>query len=85
MLATEFNATLGTQGDLVKADLGQIISISKGGIMSAASVHVEFLTDQLALRFIMRLNAQPWESSPITPYKGTANTQSNFIALDSRS
>jgi HK97 family phage major capsid protein len=85
LLATEFNATLGTQGDLIKADLGQMLSISKGGIMSAASIHVEFLTDQLALRFIMRLNAQPWESAPITPYKGTSNTQSNFVALDTRS
>jgi HK97 family phage major capsid protein len=85
VLDTEFNATLGTQGDLIKADLGQIVSISKGGIMSAASIHLEFLTDQLALRFIMRLNAQPWESAPITPYKGTANTQSNFVTLDTRS
>lgn len=84
ILATEFNSTLGTQGDLIKADLGQILSISKGGIMSAASIHLEFLTDQLALRFIMRLNAQPWESAPITPYKGTANTQSNFVTLDTR-
>lgn len=84
MLATEFNATLGTQGDLIKADLGQVLSISKGGIMSAASIHVEFLTDQLALRFIMRLNAQPWENAPITPYKGTSNTQSNFVTLDTR-
>lgn len=83
-LNTEFNATLGTQGDIIKADLGQILSISKGGIMSAASVHIEFLTDQLALRFIMRLNARPWESAPITPYKGTSNTQSNFVTLDAR-
>lgn len=84
LLPTEFNATLGTQGDLIAADFGQILSISKGGIMQAASIHVEFLTDQLALRFIMRLNAQPWESAPITPYKGTANTQSNFVVLDTR-
>ena len=83
-LPTEFNSTLGTQGDLIKADLGQVLSISKGGIMSAASVHVEFLTDQLALRFVMRLNAQPWESAPITPYKGGSNTQSNFVTLDTR-
>lgn len=84
MLPTEFNATLGTQGDLMLADPSQILSISKGGIAQAVSMHVEFLTDQLALRFIMRLNARPWESAPITPYKGTSNTQSNFVALDSR-
>ena len=85
MQPTEFNATLGTQGDLVLADLGQVLSISKGGIAQAVSMHVQFLTDQLALRFVMRLNAGPWESAPITPYKGTSNTQSNFVALDTRS
>lgn len=84
MLPTEFNATLGTQGDLIAADPSQILSISKGGIAQAVSTHVEFLTDQLALRFIMRINAGPWESAPITPYKGSSNTQSNFVTLDAR-
>lgn len=84
MLPTEFNATLGTQGDIIAADPSQILSISKAGIAQAVSTHVEFLSDQLALRFIIRLNAQPWENAPITPYKGTANTQSNFVTLDTR-
>ncbi|MSR60301.1 MAG: phage major capsid protein [Planctomycetaceae bacterium] len=83
-MTTEFNPTLGTQGDLILADLGQILSISKGGVAQAMSMHVQFLTDQLALRFVLRLNAGPWESSPITPYKGTANTQSSFVTLDAR-
>ncbi len=81
---TEFNPTLGTQGDIVLADLGQMLSITKGGIAQAVSMHLEFLTDQLALRFTMRLNIGPWESAPLTPYKGT-NTQSSFVALDTRS
>ena len=80
---TEFNATLGTTGDLLAADLGQLLSISKGGVMQAVSMHVQFLTDQLAVRFIMRLNAGPWETAPVTPYKGS-NTQSSFIALETR-
>lgn len=80
---TEFNPTLGDQGDIIAADLGQMISISKGGIAQAVSIHVEFLTDQTALRFVMRLNAGPWESAPITPYKGTL-TQSNAVTLDAR-
>jgi len=84
-MATEFNSTLGTQGDLILADLKQVVSISKGSIVQAVSPHVEFLTDQVALRFTMRLNAQPWESAPITPYKGASNTQSNFVTLDTRS
>lgn len=79
----EFAATLGTQGDLTLADLGQVLSISKGGISQAVSMHVEFLTDQLALRFTMRMNATPWENSPITPFKGT-NTQSSFVTIATR-
>lgn len=76
----EFAGTLGSQGDIVLADLSQVLSISKGGIAQAVSMHVEFLTDQLALRFTMRMNAAPWENSPITPFKGT-NTQSSFVCI----
>lgn len=81
---TEFNATLGTQGDIIAADLGQMLSISKGGVVQAVSLELQFLTDQVAIRFIMRLNATPWESAPITPFKGS-NTQSSFVTLDTRS
>jgi HK97 family phage major capsid protein len=80
----EFASTVGTVGDITLADLGQILSISKGGIAQAVSMHVEFLTDQLAMRFTMRMNATPWENSPITPYTGT-NTQASFVNLATRS
>ena len=79
----EFAGTLGSQGDITLADLSQVLSISKGGIAQAVSMHIEFLTDQLALRFTMRMNATPWENSPITPYKGS-NTQSSFVCLAAR-
>lgn len=79
----EFAQTVGTQGDIILADMRQMLTISKGGIMQAVSMHVEFLTDQLALRFIMRVGGQPWEIAPITPYNGT-NTQSNFITVATR-
>lgn len=83
-LVTEFNATLGTQGDVLLCDMGQILSISKGGVAQAVSTAVQFLSDQIAIRFIIRINATPWENAAITPYKGS-NTQGNFITLDSRS
>ena len=79
----EFAASIGNQGDVTLADLGQVLSISKGGVAQAVSMHVEFLTDQLALRFTMRMNACPWENSPITPFKGS-NTQSSFVTLGAR-
>ena len=80
----EFAATLGTVGDLLLADLGQYITISKGGIVQAASMHVEFLTDQMALRFTLRVDGRPAHVSPITPYKGS-NTQSFFVGIATRS
>lgn len=84
VIPTEFNKTLGTEGDILLADLNDYITISKGGIEQAESMHVEFLTDQLALRFIMRIDGKPWDQSPLTPYQGTA-TQSSFVTLATRS
>lgn len=84
LMPTEFNPTLGDQGDLCLADLKQLLSISKGGMAQAVSTHLEFLTDQVAVRLTMRLDVRPWENAPLTPYKGTANTQSSFVVLDAR-
>ena len=81
---TEFNATLGTVGDLLLADLSQYITINKGGITQAVSTEVEFLTDQTALKFTMRMNGRPWETTPTTPYKGS-NTQASFLGIETRS
>lgn len=81
---TEFNPTLGTQGDILLCDLGDMLSISKGGIAQAVSMHIQFLTDQQAVRLTFRYNHRPWWSAPLTPYKGGSNTQSTFVALDTR-
>lgn len=83
-LDTEFNATLGTVGDLLLADMSKIVAITKGGVQQSVSTHVEFLTDQMCLKFTHRMDATPWEDSPITPFKGS-NTQSSFVALATRS
>lgn len=80
---TEFNATCGTVGDLLLADFSQVLSIAKGGVSQMASTHVEFLTDQTALKFTMRLDARPWDDTALTPYKGSA-TQSAFVCLETR-
>lgn len=76
----EFAKTLGTAGDIYLADLAQFLTISKGGVNQAYSTHVEFLTDQTAIRFTMRVNGRPWEASPVTPYQGS-NTQASFLDL----
>lgn len=84
MIAIEQCATLGTQGDIILADLGEMMFIDKGGIQQATSIHVEFLTDQTAFRWTYRYDAQPIRKAALIPYKGTANTRSPFVALDAR-
>jgi HK97 family phage major capsid protein len=83
VIPTEFNSTLGAKGDIVLADLGKYLSISKGGITEDTSVHVEWLRDQVAYKFTVRVDGRCADDKAITPYQGT-NTQSAFISLDSR-
>lgn len=84
VIETEFNPTLGTVGDILLCDMKQYLTcVKSGGIKSAMSMHVEFLTDQMVYRFLFRVDGQTWWESPLTPFKGTA-TQSPFVALATR-
>lgn len=84
VVPVEYASTLGTAGDIVLADLSQYIGIEKDGVEEASSIHVRFIYDETAFRFVYRFNGQPIWSVPMTPYKGTA-TQSPFVALATRS
>ena len=83
VIPTEFNATLGDLGDIVLADWSQYKLANKGGVKSASSMHVQFVTDQMAWRFTTRYDGQSTWEAALTPYKGT-NTQSPFITLAER-
>jgi len=85
VLPIEQCATLGTEGDIIFADLGEYIVGSKGGMKSATSIHVSFLTDQTAFRWTYRTNGEPIWHSPVTPYKGTGSTLSPYVTLATRS
>ncbi len=76
-------AALGTEGDIVLADPTRYMLIDKGPIKTAASIHVKFLTDEMALRWVLRIDGQPIPNAPITPYKG-AQALSPFITLAPR-
>jgi HK97 family phage major capsid protein len=65
----------GDVGDIILADLNQYQLIDKGGIQTAESIHVEFLTGQTVFRFTYRVNGQPLRKGKLTPYK---RTDSNF-------
>ena len=78
----ETASTEGTVGDLMLLDLSQYVTITKGGIQAAQSIHVKFTTDETAFRFVVRVDGQPLWNSALTPYKGS-DTQSPFVVVAS--
>jgi HK97 family phage major capsid protein len=83
VVPVEYCATVGTVGDIILADMQQIIGIDKDQMASDSSIHVRFLTNETTFRFIYRFNAQPIWNSALTPFKGS-NTLSPFVALATR-
>ncbi len=83
LVPVEWCSSLGTEGDIILADLSQYITIRKGMIESAMSMHLRFDYDEMAFRLIFRMDGQPWWAAPLTPYQGS-NTQSCFVTLETR-
>jgi len=77
-------SSVGTEGDIIFADLSQYYLATKGGLQQAESIHVQFLTAETTFRFIYRADGQPAREKPLTPYKGS-NTLSPFVTLETRS
>jgi HK97 family phage major capsid protein len=81
LIETEYNPALGSVGDLLLASPSQYALIQKGGIQSASSIHVQFLTDETAFRFVYRVDGEPAWNSALTPFNGSGDTVSPFVAL----
>ena len=79
----EYCQTVGTVGDIILGDFSQYQMIEKGGIQSASSIHVLFITDQSIFRFVYRCDGENTWNSPLTPKNG-ANTVAPFVTLASR-
>jgi len=85
VVTTEYNAALGNVGDILLADWSQYKLATIGGVNSASSMHVQFLTDQMCYRFTLRADGQCKWHAPLTPYQATANrTVSPFVVLAAR-
>jgi HK97 family phage major capsid protein len=90
LIESELCAPLGSLGDVWYVDLKQYKAITQSLVREDISIHVEFLTDQQCLRFIVRFGGRPLLPSAITPFKapGAASdppTQSSFIRMGTRS
>lgn len=83
VMISEHCETLGDAGDIVLADFSQYLLAKKGGIDMATSIHVAFVTDETAFRFVLRVDGEPIWNAPLTPAKGT-NTLSPFVQLAAR-
>jgi len=83
---SEHSPILGQQGDIALIDWTQYMVGQKrgagAGIKTASSIHLMFLYDQTAFRFVFRMDGQPWWPTVFTPKNG--NTQSPFITLKKR-
>lgn len=82
VIPLEYCSAVGTVGDIVLADMSGYLMIDKD-VRTDSSIHVAFLTDEVAFRFIYRVDGKPQWKSPMTPFKGT-KTLSPFIALQTR-
>ena len=80
--ALEQCETLGTVGDFMLVNWDEVALIQKG-IESAQSMHLLFLYNERAFRWVYPIIAKPKWKSALTPFKGSA-TQSPYIALATR-
>jgi len=81
LIISEKMQALGTAGDIGLADFSQYLTGEKGdGLKTASSMHVRFVTDEMAFRFVLRYDGQPWWTTTLTPIRGS-NTYSPFIIL----
>ena len=80
-----FAETLGDQGDFALLDMSQYMFASRS-MRTGVSMHVEFKTDQQAIKIVWRLEGRPSWLHPFEPYKGPANPKrlSPFLVLGER-
>jgi HK97 family phage major capsid protein len=79
----EYMQTLGDKMDICFADFGCYILADKGGVQSASSIHVAFLSGEQVFRITYRVDGQPKYASALTPAHGS-NTTSPFVTLAER-
>lgn len=79
----ELAAAPGDLGDIMLFDLKEYLLATKGGVKTDVSMHVRFIYDETAFRFVLRVGGAPKWDSPLTPKNGTVTT-SPFVTLAAR-
>jgi len=72
----------GTPGDIIAADFSRY-ALAMREARADVSMHIAFLTDEAAFRVTLRVDGQPIDARPITPFNGT-NQVSPFVCIAQR-
>lgn len=83
IIPSDHCSALGDLGDVFLWDPQEYFLITKGGMQSAASIHVAFLTAENCFRFIFRANGLPKKNSALT-IKNSSNKRSPYVTLQAR-
>lgn len=75
-------SAVASAGDLIFANFGEYVVIEKAneGVRFDQSMHVRFIYDEMAFRWVKRINGQPIARTAITPPQGS-NTLSPFVTV----
>lgn len=76
----EYCKTLGTEGDIILADMSSYVAGIQGSVESEMSMHLRFDYNEMAFRWVFAVDGQPSIATPLTPANGT-NTLSPFVSL----
>jgi HK97 family phage major capsid protein len=82
VIVTEKVPALGSLGDINFIDFNYYLIGDRQAMSLDASEHVNFATNQTALRIIERVDGRPWIQSALTPRNG--DTLSPFVQLAAR-
>lgn len=80
---TEKCPTLGSAGDINFVDFGYYLIGDRQAMTAMTSDHFKFQNDQLATRFIQRVDGRPWLQNAITP-NVSASTLTPFVKIAAR-
>ncbi len=80
IVETDHCSAVGSEGDLIFADLSDYMLITKGGVQADTSIHVQFLAAENAFRFIFRANGMPKRNKTLT-VKNSSNARSSIVTL----
>lgn len=81
ILFNDRNPALGSEGDLILADLNYYLIKDGSGPFVDASPHVYFTSDQTVIRITWNVDGRPWLTEPLALEGSSTSTVSPFVVL----